>query len=158
GRIVTLVRLLPHAEADPAVRGMFVEKAQGLMRLSDNIVAEALELGRTNTHYLAREHIEGHSLRKLLKTLRQQGEEVPVGFACDVVVQLGASLISLRRRLHHVAPRFQQHSFGSTLRALVFDLAGRLRWVDPFVLDDSTKPRRHEEPARDEARALGALL
>ena len=98
GRVVTLVRLLPHAEADAAVRDAFVEKVQALMRVSDNIVAEALELGRTNTHYLAREHIEGHSLRKLLRTLRAGGEEVPVGYACDVVVQLGATLIALRRR------------------------------------------------------------
>src|SRR5262249_40134795 len=115
-------------------------------------------LGRTNTHYLAREHIEGHSLRKLLKTLRAQGEEVPVGFACDVVVQIGASLIALRRRLHHIAPRLQQRSFGSTVRTLVFDLAGRLRWVDPFALDDMNQPRTSDDPARDEARALGALL
>ena len=158
GRIVTLVRLLPHAEADHNLRGMFVEKAQGLMRLSDNNIVEALELGRTNTHYLAREHIEGHSLRKLLKTLRADGEQVPVGFACDVVVQLGATLISLRRRMHHIAPRFQQASFGGTLRTLVFDLAGRLRWVDPFALDDTHQPRQNEDPARDEARALGALL
>ena len=158
GRVVTLVRLLPHAEADPKLRGFFVEKAQGLMRLTDNNIVEALELGRTNTHYLAREHIEGHSLRKLLKTLRADGEQVPVGFACDVVVQLGATLISLRRRLHHIAPRFQSHSFGATLRTLVFDLSGRLRWVDPFALDDVHQPRQHEDPARDEARALGALL
>jgi TonB family protein len=158
GRVVTLVRLLPHAEADHNLRGMFIEKAQGLMRLSDTNIVEALELGRTNTHYLAREHIEGHSMRKLLKTLRADGEQVPVGFACDVVVQLGATLISLRRRMHHIAPRFQQASFGSTLRTLVFDLAGRLRWVDPFALDDTHQPRQHEDPPRDEARALGALL
>jgi hypothetical protein len=158
GRVVTLVRLLPHAEADAAVRDAFVEKVQALMRVSDNIVAEALELGRTNTHYLAREHIEGHSLRKLLRTLRAGGEEVPVGFACDVVVQLGATLIALRRRLRNIAPRLQQSSFGGTLRSLVFDLNGRLRWVDPFALDDVNQPRRHDDPARDEARALGALL
>src|SRR5262249_58490684 len=115
GGIVTLVRLLPHAEADATVRDGFVEKAQALMRVSDTIVAEALELGRTNTHYLAREHIEGHSLRKLLKTLRGDGEQVPVGFACDVVVQLGATLIALRRRLRNIAPRLVQHSFGSKI-------------------------------------------
>src|SRR5262249_49050090 len=39
-----------------------------------------------------------------------------------------------------------------------FEMNGRLRWVDPFVLDDIHLPRANEDPARDEARALGALL
>src|SRR5262245_10782023 len=95
GRIVTLVRLLPHAEAEDRARDAFIEKGQALMRLSGTAVAETLELGRAKTHYIAREHVAGVSLRRLSRITGEDGMSLPVGFACDVIVQLCGTLLAV---------------------------------------------------------------
>jgi hypothetical protein len=159
GRVVTLVTLLPHAEASAPVRDGFIARGQALMQLDHPQVPEPLELGRSRTHYLAREHIEGHSLRRLLAAVRRDGRLLPAGFACDVVIQLGATVLSLRRRLAQAQPALASGaSFGGTLRSLVISPEGRVRWVDPLGLDDPALPRGPKPGPADEVLALGVLL
>jgi len=159
GRVVTLVRLLPHAEADTAARETFLEKGRLLMRLQERAIVEALELGRSKTHYLARQFVDGVSVRRLLTRARERAIGVPLGFACDVVIQLCATLLALRRELRKAAPRLAQASFASTLRHLVVAPDTRVHWVDPFALDDPSLPRAAPgDPGGEELAALGALL
>src|SRR2546427_7134761 len=88
GRVVTLVRLLPLAEADLNARERFIGKGRVLMRLEEQSAVTTLELGRARTHYLAREFIDGISMRTLLLRARERGSAPPIAFACDAVLQL----------------------------------------------------------------------
>src|SRR5262249_16911176 len=89
---------------------------------------------------------------------REQGNLLPVGFACDVVKQVGASLIALERTLAHANSDVVPGTFNSTVRALVFSRDGRVHWVDPFGLDDPSPLKPHRDNQAEEITALGALL
>src|SRR5262245_61915913 len=159
GRMVTLVVLLPHAEAEAGAREAFLDKGRVLMQLEEGTIAETLELGRSRTHYLAREFVDGVSLRRLSAHMRTRGLWLPPAFGCDVAVQLAASVMAVHQKIRKLSPRLAHTSFGATLRTLVVTSTGRVRWVDPFALDDASLPRVSTgDPSGDDVAGLSALL
>src|SRR5438094_8727865 len=87
-RVITVVRLRPEAEADPRVRDTFVRKARVLMALTEPSIATTIEFGHNKgTHYVAREFVEGLTLRQILKAAHDNHIQLPVAFAWHVVLQ-----------------------------------------------------------------------
>ena len=159
GRIVTLVRLLPLADSDRAVREAFVEKGRILMATREPMIPETLEVGYERTHYVAREFVEGVSLGKLVAHLRGRGQNVPPAFACGVVLQLAVTQLALHQTIPQLSSRLAKTSFAGTRRSLVVTPTGRVRWVDPLALDNPALPHRAlGDPSRDELGRLAALL
>src|SRR5215467_12746687 len=161
GRVITLVALLPHADAEPTPREAFVEKSRLLMQLQERMIAETLELGRARTHYVAREFIDGVSLGKLLRYQRSRGLALPAASACEVALQLAVTQMALYQKMRKLSPRLSRISFGfaATLRSLVVTPVGSVRWVDPLSLDQPTLAQSGIGAApADDVGALAALL
>jgi hypothetical protein len=156
GQVVALVHLSPHWQKNERVRERFIEKGRALVQLGD-AVAETIEAREGDAPFIARDFASGISVRQVLATVRGP-DHMPQSLACHLVAQMGSALLSLRRRLRLVAPRFIQFSFASTLRQVVILPSGRPLWTDPFGLDDPAAPERSVDPPAEEARALATLL
>src|SRR5262252_4720013 len=159
-RVITVVRLRPDSEADGRTRDTFVTKARVLMALSEPTIAATLEFGYSRgSHYVAREFIDGLTLRQILKTARDNRMQLPAAFACHVVLQQCASLLALRRMLRTIAPELAHACFAATIRSIVVGRDGHARWVDPLGLDDPSLPSTTSaDPTGEEVSALVGLL
>lgn len=88
-RVVALKRLLPDAARDRRRVDMFLREARLATMLDHPNIVRAWDFGELDGElYLAMEFAEGPSLARLLRALRDAGEELPVAAAAWLVAEI----------------------------------------------------------------------
>lgn len=88
-RVVALKRLLPDAARDKRRAEMFLREARLAKLLDHPNVVRAFDYGEIDGElFLAMEYVEGQPLSRVLRTLAEAGEELPVAVACYVLAEV----------------------------------------------------------------------
>ncbi len=99
-KLVALKRIHPHLSQDDGLVSMLIEEAKLSASLSHPNIVQTFDLGRIDdSYFIVMEHVEGHDLAQLLRTVRERGEKVPVGVAAHVVAELCRGLAHAHRRV-----------------------------------------------------------
>jgi hypothetical protein len=99
-RRVALKRLRPEFVADPAFVQMFLDEARIVARLAHPHIVALHDVGQDRGElYLAMELVEGPSLSRMAKVMRQTGQ----GFDPDVVIEIGVQLADALQYAHALA-------------------------------------------------------
>jgi serine/threonine protein kinase len=87
-RLVAVKRILPGIAEDEEFVTMFVDEAKIAVQLTHANIAQIFDLGRADgSFYIALEYIHGKDLRAIANRVRQRGEQLPVAFACYVIMK-----------------------------------------------------------------------
>lgn len=87
-RLVAVKRILPGIAEDEEFVTMFVDEAKIAVQLTHANIAQIFDLGRADgSFYIALEYIHGKDLRAITNRVRQRGEQLPVPFACYVIMK-----------------------------------------------------------------------
>ena len=87
-RLVAVKRILPGIAEDEEFVTMFVDEAKIAVQLTHANIAQIFDLGRADgSFYIALEYIHGKDLRAITNRVRQRGEQLPVAFACYVIMK-----------------------------------------------------------------------
>ncbi len=86
-RTVAIKRLHPHLAKDPEFVKMFLDEARVAARIRHPNVVPTLDVVSTGGElFLVMEYVQGESLARLLRVVKQRGERIPVPIACAIVV------------------------------------------------------------------------
>jgi class 3 adenylate cyclase/tetratricopeptide (TPR) repeat protein len=98
-RHLVIKRILPDLASSAKFVGLFIKEAKISASLSHPNIVQIYELGRVSSdHYIAMEHIHGRDLTRINKSMRGEGERMPVPLSVFVVA-------SILRGLHHAHSR-----------------------------------------------------
>ncbi|MBW2527823.1 MAG: serine/threonine protein kinase, partial [Deltaproteobacteria bacterium] len=86
-RRVALKRPLPHLAGDPDCLAMLFDEARIAAQLQHRNVVQIYEIDQQDgAYYIAMEHVDGASLRRLLRSAHARLEAVPLGVAVAIVL------------------------------------------------------------------------
>ena len=98
-RHLVVKRILPDLASSARFVGLFIKEAKISASLSHPNIVQIYELGRVGTdHYIAMEFIHGRDLTRINKSMRSEGERIPIPLAVYIVA-------SILRGLHHAHSR-----------------------------------------------------
>jgi serine/threonine-protein kinase len=90
---LVIKRMLPHLFEDENFRGMFLDEARIVARIRHPNVVTVHDLGLSDGElYLVMEYLEGESLARLARVLRQQNGKLPPALGAYVVAEACAGL------------------------------------------------------------------
>ena len=85
-RTVAIKRLHPHLSKDPDFSAMFLDEARLAARIQHPNVVSTLDIVALDGElFLVMEYVDGESLARLLRTLREKGQTVPPKIAVAIV-------------------------------------------------------------------------
>ena len=114
-RHLVIKRILPDLASSAKFVGLFIKEAKISASLSHPNIVQIYELGRVSSdHYIAMEHIHGRDLTRINKSLRGEGDRMPIPLAIFVVA-------SILRGLHHAHTRTD--ASGRTLNLIHRDVS-----------------------------------
>jgi len=114
-RHLVVKRILPDLASSPQFVGLFIKEAKISASLSHPNIVQIYELGRVSSdHYIAMEFIHGRDLTRINKTLRPEGDRIPIPLAVFIVA-------SILRGLHHAHSRSDAQ--GRTLNLIHRDVS-----------------------------------
>ncbi|MBM4395482.1 MAG: serine/threonine protein kinase [Deltaproteobacteria bacterium] len=92
-KTVVIKRVLPHFAEDPQFTGMFLDEARLAAKLEHPNVVQIFDLGEVGGQYfIAMEYVRGHSLSKVIRTLRREGRTMPHAMSAYVIARVAAAL------------------------------------------------------------------
>lgn len=90
---VAVKTILPHLVDDEAFVNRFVDEARIAVTLSHGNIVPVFDMGEDDGRYfIAMEYVRGADLRRLLRTLRGNGERVPDAFALYIAAEIARGL------------------------------------------------------------------
>lgn len=105
-RLVAVKRILPGIAEDEEFVTMFVDEAKIAVQLTHANIAQIFDLGRADgSFYIALEYIHGKDLRAIMNRVRQRADQLPVAFACYVIMKVCEGLDYAHNK-HDGAGRF----------------------------------------------------
>jgi eukaryotic-like serine/threonine-protein kinase len=88
-RLVAVKRILPGIAEDEEFVTMFKDEAKIAVQLTHANIAQIFDLGRADgSFYIALEYIHGKDLRAIMNRVRQRADQLPVAFACYVIMKV----------------------------------------------------------------------
>ena len=88
-RLVAVKRILPDIAEDEEFVTMFKDEAKIAVQLTHANIAQIFDLGRADgSFYIALEYIHGKDLRAIMNRVRQRADQLPVAFACYVIMKV----------------------------------------------------------------------
>jgi serine/threonine protein kinase/tetratricopeptide (TPR) repeat protein len=88
-RHLAIKRIRPELEDDPRLVRMFINEARIGVHLNHPNIVQIYELGKNGeSYFIAMEHLFGHDLTRLVKTLRRQNERLPQAVCVFIVAEV----------------------------------------------------------------------
>ncbi len=98
-RKVALKRALPHLANDPECLAMLFDEARIAAQLQHRHIVQIYEIDRSgDAYFISMEHVDGPSLRELLKAARAQSKTVPLPIATAIATAVLAALDHAHRQ------------------------------------------------------------
>ena len=98
-RPVVIKRILPQISADPEFVEMLVREAKLAVQLSQGNIAQVYDLGRLDDDYfMVMEFVDGESLSRIARHLRQSGQWMPVPIALYIVSEVANGLAYMHHK------------------------------------------------------------
>jgi serine/threonine protein kinase len=92
-KLVVIKRILPHLLEIPDFVDMFLDEARLAADLRHPNVVTVIDVNKTGkTYYILMEFLHGQDVRRLQRKQAQWGEMIPLGHACQVVLDAAAGL------------------------------------------------------------------
>jgi serine/threonine-protein kinase len=87
-RTVAIKRLHPHYAKDPEFVAMFLDEARLAARIQHPNVVPTLDIVATDAElFLVMEYVQGETLARLVRSVRDRGERIPPQIAVSIIVQ-----------------------------------------------------------------------
>ncbi|MGH7293362.1 MAG: protein kinase domain-containing protein [Polyangiaceae bacterium] len=87
-RTVAIKRMHPHYAKDPEFVAMFLDEARLAARIQHTNVVSTLDIVATDDDlFLVMEYVQGETLSRLIRTVRERGERIPQPVALSIVTQ-----------------------------------------------------------------------
>ena len=98
-RLVAVKRILPSIAKDTEFVSMFIDEAKIAVQLNHANIAQVFELGRAKgSYFIAMEYVAGKDVRAIFDRLGEQGEKLPIGLACEIIMKVCEGLDYAHRK------------------------------------------------------------
>jgi serine/threonine protein kinase len=98
-RPVVIKRILPHISASPEFVDMLVHEAKLAVQLTHGNIGQVFDLGKVGDDYfIVMEYVDGVTLSRIARRLRQTGQLMPVEIALFIVSEIASGLDYMHRR------------------------------------------------------------
>ena len=90
---LAIKRIFPNLASEESMRNMFLDEARIAANLNHPNIVQVYDLGQVGEYlYIAMEFVEGHDFRTILEKGFNDGNEVPINLAVNVVANAAAGL------------------------------------------------------------------
>ncbi len=88
-RLVAVKRILPSIAEDTDFITMFIDEAKIAVQLNHANIAQIFDLGKVgDAYFIALEYVHGKDVRTVFDLARKEGEALPVGMSCYVMMKV----------------------------------------------------------------------